>query len=373
MLRIATLADVHFNAVKPDKLYEQLNSIFLGYLKTHELDMVVIAGDFYHSIVSFNSYSAKLSMEFMSNLLAVATYRGIRYIRIIKGTSSHDNNQLENFRIFEKREDINLRIFDTVAEEEIDGYRILYLPEEYMKNVDEFYSDYFSQTYDVIFGHGMFRETAFAASKQESAITLSKAPVFDSKKMCEICKGPIIFGHIHTRCSIRDKITYVGSFSRWVYGEESPKGFLVTLIKDDGTFANEFIENTLAERYDTVVITDIHEYNDNPEKFVNEMKVLLKDHLRITVILSGEHDYAYITSFLREYYSKKPEYKLQIVDKTEVIKQVEQEKKLDDLMEKYKFVFDSNISRPEKISKFIKVRDKSDVSVDRIETILKLK
>ena len=373
MLRIATLADVHFNAVKPDKLYEQLNTIFLGYLKTHEIDMVVIAGDFYHSIVSLNSYAAKLSMEFMSNLLTVATYRGIRYIRIIKGTASHDNNQLDNFRIFEKREDVNLRIFDTVAEEELEGYRILYLPEEYMKNVDEYYEDFFKQTYDVIFGHGMFRETAFTASKQDSAITLSKAPVFESGKMCEICKGPIIFGHIHTKCSIGDKITYVGSFSRWVYGEESPKGFLVTLIKDDGTFANEFIENTLAEKYDTITVTDIYKYNDNPEQFVNEMKAFVKDHLRIIVILSGEHDYAYITSFLREYYSKKSEYKLQIVDKTEVVRQVEQEKKIDDLMEKYKFVFDHNISRPEKISKFIKVRDKSDVSVDRIESILKLK
>lgn len=373
MLTIATLADVHFNAIKPDKIYKQLNEVFLNYLKNHQIDLIVIAGDFYHSIVSLNSYSAKLSMEFMNNLVSVAKHTGIKFIRIIKGTSSHDNNQLENFRIFENRDDVNLKIFDVVSDENIGDYRILYIPEEYMKNVDEFYSDYFCNIYDVIFGHGMFRETAFTASKQESAITLSKAPVFESARMCGICTGPIIFGHIHTRCSIRDRITYVGSFSRWVYGEESPKGFLVTVLKDDGTFTNEFIENTLAERYDTITVTDVYKYTDNPERFVNEMKAFLKDHLRIIIVLTGEHDYAYVVSFLREYYSKKPEYKLQIVDKTEITRQVEQEKRIDDLMEKYKFIFDSNISRPEKISKFIKVRDKSDVSIDKIETILKLK
>ena len=370
-MKIAIIADIHFNAVKAEKLYHQLDEIFLNYLRNNEIDMVVIAGDYYDSIVSLNSKTAKLSMEFMTNLVDIANLRGIRYIRIIKGTSSHDNNQLENLKIFESNDGVDIKIFDTVTSEEIDGYRVLYLPEEYMKNVGEFYEDYFDTKYDMIFGHGMFKETSFTASKQNSAITLSKAPVFDSKKMESICTGPIVFGHIHSKTNIDDRIFYPGSFSRWVYGEEDSKGFMVFDINKEG-FQYRFIENTLAEKYDTITITNINNYESEPEKFINEMKNFLINHLRIIIILHGQHDYSYIVNLLKEYYAKKPEYRLMITDKTEVIRQVEQEKRLDDLMKKYEFIFSNNISRVEKISKFIKVRDKEDVSIDDIKRILRL-
>lgn len=372
MLITATIADIHFNAIKPDKIFEQLDYIFLEYLRNNKVDLVVIAGDFYHSIISLNSFAAKLSMEFMNNLISVAKKSGINFIRIIKGTSSHDNNQLENFRIFEKQNDVNFKIFDTVTEEILSGYRILYLPEEYTKNVDEFYGDYFNKKYDIIFGHGMFRETSFDANKQESGITLSKAPIFESSKFCEMTNGPILFGHIHKHCVIHDRITYIGSFSRWVYGEEEPKGFVITRLTKD-SYTNEFIENIMAERYDTIKMINPVKFKDNPELFIAEMKTFIKDHLRIVLILTAKVDFSYFISFLREYYSKKPEYKLVIIDESEIVKQEEQEKKIDELMEKYKFIFDNSISRTEKISKFIKIRDKVEISIDRIEDVLKLK
>ena len=144
-------------------------------------------------------------MLVIKNIIQIAKDRNIKYVRMIKGTDSHDNNQLINFKIFENGE-VDFRIIDTCTTETLDGVKILYIPEEYMSDQDCFYKEFFDDTYDMIFGHGMFRETSFQAQKQEGAVTLSKAPVFNSTDMLKICSGPIMFGHIHSICTIKERI-----------------------------------------------------------------------------------------------------------------------------------------------------------------------
>lgn len=359
---VATIADIHFNALPAENMYSQLDGIFLAYLKKHKVDMIVLAGDFYDSIISFNSRSAHLSTEFFKKMIEISIESGVKYIRVIKGTMSHDNNQLVNLKVFESNSKIDVKIINTVTKENIEGLDTLFIPEEYMKNISEFYKEYLNDTdtYDMIFGHGMFKETSFVASKQESAVTLSGAPVFDSKKFCDICRGFINFGHIHTSCSIRGKITYVGSFSRWVFGEEEKKGFLVTSIdKETKEFSNEFIENTLADRFDTITMVDVDKYIDDPKKLIDQFTAINKGRLRIIIIVEGNKDCSYLLSFLREYYAKNKDYKLLITDKTLAKQEVEAEERMDELMAKYGFVFE-NIPNQEKISRFIKVRDNID-------------
>lgn len=374
-MNIVTIADIHFNAIPADKMYEQLDGIFLSYIKKHKIDMIVFAGDFYDSIISFNSQFAHLSTEFFKKTVEISVDNGIKYIRVLKGTRSHDNNQIVNLKVFEDNTKVSIRIIESVTRETIEGMEILYIPEEYMKDVNEFYKDYLngSNKYDMIFGHGMFKETSFAASKQESAITLSGAPVFDSKKMCDICNGFINFGHIHTSCGIRKKITYVGSFSRWVFGEEEKKGFLVTSIdKDTKKFSNEFIENVLADRYDTITLIDIDKYVKEPKELITHIDSLNKGKLRVIIIVDNNSNCSYLLSFLRENYAKNKNIKLQITDKTLAKKEMESEEQMDDLMKKYGFVF-SKIPKQEIISKFIKIRDKSNkVSADDVNKELSL-
>ena len=373
VFNVATIADIHFNAIPAERMYTQLESGFLHYVYKHKLDMVVIAGDLYDSIISYNSRAAHLSIEFIKRLIEVSVHSGVRYIRILKGTSSHDNNQLINLKVFESEHRLSFRIISTVEKEEIEGMKVLYIPEEYMKDVQAYYEPYLDETYDMIFGHGMFKETSFGASKQESAITLSGAPVFDSKRMCSICKGFINFGHIHTSCSIRDKITYTGSYSRWVFGEEEKKGFLVTgYDPETGNFANEFIENENAEYYDTLTKVDIDRYVTNPKVLCDEIDMANRGHLRVILVLEGDKNYSLVVNFLKEYYSKNKSVVLKITDRTQVQREVESEEKLNALMEKYGFIFSDNVSHAEKISKFIKIRDKRDVSVDKVKDILSL-
>ena len=152
MFKVAALADVHFNALPAEEMYTQLKETFLKYIDKHSLDMIVICGDLYDSIVTMNSKASYLSMEFMKMMMETSIKRGIKYVRVVKGTLSHDNNQLINLRVFEGFPGIDFKIIQTVTSETIEDMNILYIPEEYMKDIDEYYKDYTDKKYDMIFG-----------------------------------------------------------------------------------------------------------------------------------------------------------------------------------------------------------------------------
>ena len=128
---VATIADLHINAFKAQDIYKEIETCLFGYLNNHYCDMIVFAGDYYDSIISHNSKIAHLSMLVIKNIIQIAKDRNIKYVRMIKGTDSHDNNQLVNFKIFENSE-VDFRVIDTCTTETLDEVKILYIPEEYM-------------------------------------------------------------------------------------------------------------------------------------------------------------------------------------------------------------------------------------------------
>lgn len=337
--------------------------------------MVVIAGDFYNSIISLNSQSALTSFTFMKELVAICEKNGIKYLRIIEGTLSHDNFQILNFRMYENKTDLNCKIITTVSTEELpNGLRILYLPEEYMNNPIEYYKKYLDKPkkyYDFIFGHGMFQETSFTKDDGESQI--SKAVIWDSKLLGSICRGPIFFGHIHTPQVIRKHIYYTGSFSRWVYGQEEDKGFYLCAYDiPTGKYLVEFMKNDLARIFDTVTI-NLDKFSGTTEELVNSIKHYKRDHLRVQILLDAqERDYSYEVSFLKEYFMGKQGYKLELVDKREKLQKEQIEEKVNKLLEDYNFLFDKKIPVSTKIHKFIKRKYKREISEELIKQLLNL-
>ena len=51
---VAVIADIHFGAIPPKQLYAELKSEFLDFVEKRYIDMIVIAGDFYNSVISLN-------------------------------------------------------------------------------------------------------------------------------------------------------------------------------------------------------------------------------------------------------------------------------------------------------------------------------
>ena len=88
----------HYNS---SKLYNELiQKVLYTYDKKDELDMVIINGDYWGTKLSLNSIDAKLGISFINELYTVCKENDI-LIRMIKGTLSHDHNQLGAFKYLE--------------------------------------------------------------------------------------------------------------------------------------------------------------------------------------------------------------------------------------------------------------------------------
>jgi len=372
------ISDIHFGVLKPMELYNQLKESFLDYIDNLAiLDFIIITGDLFDSKISLNSDHAKVAIQFMKRIIEIAKKKNTK-IRIIKGTESHDNKQLDVLDIFYKNENVDFKIINTVSDEYLfENIRILYVPEEYIENKDDYYKDYFSQTYDMIFGHGLVNEVVFVASKQESELTMSKAPIFKTEDLLNICKGPIFFGHIHTPQVIKERFFYVGSFSRWCFGEEEDKGFyLVSYVPEKGKFKAEFIKNKLAKTYNTVRIDETSAlFKENVDKIIDNMITFINtfnaDYLRFVVSIPEDYENPLLLSnMLNEIFSKFSNVKL-VINNTNKLKQKKNvEEKINLLLEKYGFIFDKNIPHEEKISRFLKIKYNKNIPVNKLRDYL---
>jgi len=377
------IADIHFGALSAKDLYEQLSKCFLKKIEELPiLDAIIIDGDLYDHKLSMNSLHAKYLAKFITRMIEISLSKNDKSkIRIVKGTKSHDElDQLELIEVFAKNSNCDLKIISTVQDEYLyDDLRVLYIPEEYIENKDEYYKDFFGEEnkYDMIFAHGLISEMAFAASKQESEITYEKAPVFKSSQLLTICKGPIFFGHIHENHIIKERIFYVGSYPRFAYGEELDKGFYITTYSpNNGKFLNEFVVNKLAKRYDTVIIDYNSAIYNNPENKQIEQLISIVDNLVIDflrMIINIPETYPtpiLLTNSINETFSKYHNIKIIINNNSKLRQKKETDEKINLLLERYGLIFDKSISHEHKISEFIKIKYNKDISTDKIRKYL---
>ena len=216
------IADIHFGSKLPSKtLYEHLEEKFISYLceNVKEIDYIVIAGDTLDSKVSLNGDDGKYAIMFF-NFLDNFSYSEHIPVYVLKGTKTHDYNQLDSF--FDKTL-VNpyFHIINTVTVEEIlPNFNVLFLPEEYMEDQDAYYKEYKkkSNTYDMIIGHGTWDVFAFENQITESERNIKGSPVFKYKEWENRVHGNIIFGHINVH-NVHKKLIYPGSFYRWCFGE----------------------------------------------------------------------------------------------------------------------------------------------------------
>jgi len=374
----AIFADVHTGAFKPVILYNEFKEEALEYLEGLAiLDFIVICGDFFHTKLSMNSDHAKYAFQILMRLLDICEKKNAK-LRIVKGTESHDNKQLEIFESIIKMSKYDFKIIDTVGTEMLfDDMKVLYIPEEYVEDKDEYYKDYFDQEYDMIFGHGLVSEVVFVASRQESEETMAKAPVFKSEELLRICKGPVFFGHIHTPQVINDRFIYVGSFSRWSFGEEEDKGFYtVSYETDSSNFMTEFIVNKKARKYDTITIDYTSPIFDKSETeqvdyLIKLANSLVIDYLRLEINIPEEYDKSpLLVNMINDVFNKYPNIKTKINNNKKLRQKKETEEKINLLLTRYGFIFDKTLSHEEKLSLFIKEKYNRNIPVNKMRQYL---
>lgn len=355
------IGDIHWGAISPKKMYKELVDIFIDYVKKHgsSIDFIFIHGDMFDTKISLTEPASIYANKFFHGLLRLCKQKDIE-VRIIKGTKTHDFNQLDNFKTYEKTFK-NLKIINTISEEEYCGVKILYVPEEYMNDQNAFYAEYKEREYNYIIGHGTWDVFAFQNQIQESERLIHGSPVFKYNEWENAVKdGLIIFGHIHTR-NKHKKLYYIGSYSRWCFGEEKPKGFLVSLTNlEDKSQKVKFIENTEAEQYETVTLDKADD--ESIEETVDNLQSLLTEndnsHFRIKV---GKDDVSVADlKILREVFSETDTIKIELSSVKDKLLEDKDEKETDFLK-----------GEPvENIEEFIKQKHNFEISKEEIVEIV---
>lgn len=368
------IADIHFGALPVERLYNELE-IFLDFIEKKSLDFIIILGDWFDKKINLNSKDAKYSTVFFERICQICIDNDIK-LRIIQGTESHDNSQLEVLEILAKNKPVDFKVFYEVEEEELfPDFNVLYVPEEYINSIDEKYGKYMNKKYDMIFGHGMIQEVKFAALIQSSETTMKKAPIFKSKMLCDMCYGPIFFGHIHTKDIFNDRLYYVGSYSRWKFGEEEDKGFYYVKYENDTKeFEAKFIVNNKAMKYDTIEIYEKESgfYKLNTENQIKYIQNLIKsfeyDFLRLQFYIpQGYENENLLINMVNESFGKYKNLKLDFKVNSKIKSKREVEEKINLLLDKYGFIFDNKIDTYTKINKFILEKYNKDISVEKIK------
>jgi DNA repair exonuclease SbcCD nuclease subunit len=249
IITIAAIADIHFGAdfTQTIGLSQALKKHFIEKLLVSPPDIIVIGGDLFDRKLSVNSTEAVLCNDFIISLVNLFP---TAYKLLIKGTRTHDLNQLDLFRPLVGE---YFRIYETVAVEHILNMKILIIPEEYYPG-KEVYDKYLKvdSPYDWVFFHGLFSHAgSYAKASNMNKICFSWEDFKDN------VYGRVAGGHIHLSLSYKN-IDYCNSFDRWRHGEEGDKGYLYyTYDIAKKTTEKKFVVNEDAFKYVTVSYKDI--------------------------------------------------------------------------------------------------------------------
>lgn len=266
---------------------------------------------------------------------------------------------------------MNFKIIERAEMEEILGLKILFIPEEYPENSEEYYKPFKENQYNIIFGHGTWEFVAQPGQIEQSKKDVHSAPVFiwNEWKNC-IPDGFVSFGHIHGRNTYGKKIYYSGSFTRWNFGERSEKGFTYFEYDlENKTYKVEYVNNTEAPSFDVVSVKELGIDLDNTS--ADEIQTLLNQFITETnnlrIDLSGLSKEK--VEILKEFYSHNPRIKTEVREGKSLLKEsVASEKKE---FEKWHYITKRKLPLNETIKKYCKEELHVDLSLAKIDAILK--
>ena len=312
---IACIADVHIGnkAISWKEYKYQLKKGIIEKLKCiNFLDGIVICGDTTHYQISLNSEYANVFQWFISSIVKIAMEHNA-FIRIIKGTKSHDLDQLENLRHYEDTFDLDFKIINDYMIETIDNCNYAYIAENYIKEaIHDYYKEIFDKPdgyFDMMFLHGTIEPCKFIQQNSENINT--NAPIFRLKDLYRVCKGTIQAGHIHTPMTFQNKFFYVGSALRTCHGEEEDKGFnIVVYCQNEGLYRVDKIINDYTFNFKILEISNLFIETNDVDHIVDYVETFIEKHnvdrLSLKVTCIDKEETTVKIQLLKKYFMKNP-------------------------------------------------------------------
>lgn len=358
---IAAIADIHIGVrhITAATLKQQLKDHFLQVLKDlKHLDLICILGDILHSALSLNSDYSELYLWFINKVYKIAKQRKCAVI-IIRGTRSHDNDQLQNIRSYINNDDgVDFRIYETFAETTIwDNYKLLILPDIQVKkksDVEKYLTE--DKKYDLILGHGLIDRMRYFIQDSETMPTHTYE--YSVEKLIDSCKGPVLFGHIHQYQCILDHFWYVGPFTLLERGGIDA-GFAICGIydKDRTKFRVEHYINPDSATYYEIKITKKILEQEPIDKIIEAIDDIIKDAklndlISLKITRGDNLESSDKVAILENRYRK--DRRFSIVKKIKSKREEEREKENKDRKEKFSYLMDNNLTISDIFYKYYK-------------------
>nr|DAK39036.1 MAG TPA: putative DNA double strand break repair [Caudoviricetes sp.] len=377
--QIAIIADLHLGVLPAQEQKEELDQVFFHDLKLMEkLDLIVLCGDTYDHKFYVNDKTTDLCLWFYQELFTIALAKHAK-IRIIYGTKSHEADQYNLLYRFYKL-DVDVKVIDFASEEEIfPNINVLYLPEEHIYNKREYYEEFLynaEKQYDYIFGHGVIDDIMTTGKKQKEDGKRLHVPHFASGELVDICKGFVFFGHYHIHSSMKGKVYYIGSYNRWEFGQEEPKGYMISNYCN-GKYDCEFVENSYARTYKTFRYGYNHKIFESSDELLKEFLrlenmiqkgIYNKIRCMVNIPLTIDNPEFYILSF-NERFKHNPDIKVEITNGYQEEKRNVNKEELKEVVDQFHFVLE-DIDIKDKISKFIEMKRDRKISGDKVKLYL---
>lgn len=379
------ISDIHFGAFDTLQMMEELNKVFIPYLeRLKKLDFIIIDGDYFDHKIYLSDKISDYAISFMKKLVDHAKQFHCP-IRCVYGTESHEVNQYHIFSIYENDPDLDFKVIYSVEEEELKkDLMVLYLPEEVMLDKKEYYKEYFTkkEKYDYIFGHGVIQEVMTDAVKHTSSNKDSKrkkVPYFTSAELEFMCRGQVYFGHYHVMTNIKNKIFYVGSYSRWKHGEDTEKGFFhISCDTTKRKYSQDFIENTYAKKYHTYNYGYLDPVMVSEKDLIAELEKRDKwteaqgdDYVKYVFNIPEDHpNPEAIIQVLNERYKFNDRINVKIVNGYVEKKKKANKEKFSELVNEYPLIFDKMVKLEDKIEYYIKKKYEREVPLENIKLYL---
>lgn len=381
------ISDIHIGAMNLSQIKEELENCFLSYIenefKEKSLDFIIFLGDYFDHKLYMNDDSSKYSSKFLKDLLdRISLINPSCKIRFVYGTESHECDQYDTI-LNNIDERFDIKVIKHVSEEFLfPSMNILYIPEEHIVDRYEYYKEFFeNREYTYVFGHGVIREVmkeAAVLSDNQKDSKRKRTPVFSTAELRKITKNSF-FGHYHMNIEDNMGFHYVGSFSRWKFGEDEPKGFYhITYNDNTDEYDEKFIVNNLAKLYKTIsfgysdkMFQSMEELDKKLNNLQNVINADVFDHVkfRFNIPENCENPESYI-NYINERYKYDDRIKVEISHGYIESKKKREKEAIKENNDKYSMIFDKSIPIEEKVSYFISVEYNKDISRDSIDSYL---
>lgn len=366
------ISDLHFGISCSKRLLEEL-SIVKDYIEKHDLDVIHINGDFFDRNLSVNEPGAILGMQFFFDIRNLCIRKKIK-LRVVHGTDGHERQQTEMFKSFSSNH-LDMKIFNTVTDEELfPGFRVLYMPEEYPLDANEYYKEWKTKEYNAIMGHGMWDFVAVqSVIEQGDRTNVKTCPVLKYDEWAPtIPHGMAIFGHIHARQVYKKKIYYPGSFTAWDFCDISDKGFAVYTYDTEKKYYNvNLITNQRSPKY---LVKKLNKLGLDLEHLdFDELKRIVKEEASKVDFFRLEVDAVPLEA--QEVLKKLFKDESNISVKFNTPKKTLEHTRTDDIYTKYDYLFNDTLKIEDNIMRYIKENmighDNADkITVEMIRELL---